>query len=166
MGLFALVGFIILVYTVTINLYPVEGTARLNTVFIAAISGSLALGGTLISQLWGKNGGNASSSPRVYNRVPKASEPNVSLSPDIIASFNKIMNEASINTNNITLKDDKTKSLVDLKVRLEGGNTIINPLTPLRPSTRYIVTISKDVRDIEGYSLGADDTWSFTTGEA
>jgi hypothetical protein len=31
---------------------------QLNTVYVAAISGSLALGGTLIAQLWGRSSNN------------------------------------------------------------------------------------------------------------
>jgi hypothetical protein len=61
LGLFALVGFVLLVFAVAVVAYPSQGIGRLKTVFIAAISGSLALGGTLISQLWGK--GDGSNSP-------------------------------------------------------------------------------------------------------
>lgn len=55
LGLFVLVGFILAIYTYSVNVLPSsEQSGRLNTVFIAAISGALTLGGTLISQLWGK----------------------------------------------------------------------------------------------------------------
>jgi hypothetical protein len=74
-GLFALIGFAVLTYAITITGHnyniaePVNGTVHLsdtqklqrlqqleqiNGVYIAAISGSLALGGTLIAQLWGR----------------------------------------------------------------------------------------------------------------
>jgi hypothetical protein len=76
-GLFALIGFCIATYafTVTVNNYdnnrlatgkseiPVNVTQKLerfqqleqvNGVYVAAISGSLALGGTLIARLWGR----------------------------------------------------------------------------------------------------------------
>jgi len=77
-GLFALVGFAILTYTLTMTssyfskntlitgneTVPLNDTQKverlqqleqINTVFIAAISGSLALGGTLIARLWGRS---------------------------------------------------------------------------------------------------------------
>ena len=55
LGLFVLVGFILAIYTYSVNVLPSsEQFGRLNTVFIAAISGALALGGTLISQHGGK----------------------------------------------------------------------------------------------------------------
>ena len=76
-GLFALVGFAILTYAITVTgpnyntndvivnkkSVPLNDTQRLerlqqleqiNGVYIAAISGALALGGTLIAQLWGR----------------------------------------------------------------------------------------------------------------
>jgi hypothetical protein len=52
-ALFILVIAILLVFTITVWRNP-DLSDRLNTVFIAAISGLLALGGTLINQLWGK----------------------------------------------------------------------------------------------------------------
>jgi hypothetical protein len=77
-GLFALVGFAILTYafTVTGDKYQInsnvdgkkenslndtkkverfEQLEEINAVYIAAISGSLALGGTLIARLWGRS---------------------------------------------------------------------------------------------------------------
>lgn len=76
-GLFALVGFAILTYTLTMagtyfgkdsvvidnQMVPLNDTQKverfeqleqINAVYIAAISGSLALGGTLIARLWGR----------------------------------------------------------------------------------------------------------------
>lgn len=67
-GLFALIGFAIITYAITAtgnnyntaNLGDVQKLERLaqleqvNAVYIAAISGALALGGTLVAQLWGK----------------------------------------------------------------------------------------------------------------
>jgi hypothetical protein len=71
-GLFALVGFAILTYALTVtgdkfvtdsNKVPLNDTQKvdrfqqleqINAVYIAAISGSLALGGTLIARLWGR----------------------------------------------------------------------------------------------------------------
>jgi hypothetical protein len=66
-GLFSLVGIAVLLYAITVtSLYPsasgtdaqqielVETLQQINSVYIAAISGSLALGGTLIAQIWGR----------------------------------------------------------------------------------------------------------------
>ena len=55
-GLFALIGFAILMYTITITKQiSADDIDQVNMVYIAAISGTLALGGTLIAQLWGRD---------------------------------------------------------------------------------------------------------------
>jgi hypothetical protein len=66
-GLFFLVGVAILLYAITVTilspsdsgsdsakLEQVERLQQINSVYIAAISGALALGGTLIAQIWGR----------------------------------------------------------------------------------------------------------------
>jgi hypothetical protein len=65
-GLFSLVGLAILLYAITMVLLggpentdaakvaQFEKLQEINAVYIAAISGALALGGTLISQIWGR----------------------------------------------------------------------------------------------------------------
>jgi hypothetical protein len=67
-GLFFVVGVAVLLYAITVtNLSPsdsgtdaaakleqVDRLQQINSVYIAAISGALALGGTLIAQIWGR----------------------------------------------------------------------------------------------------------------
>jgi hypothetical protein len=72
-GLFALIGFAILTYAIIVTgdkynpdtesykrlndtqrVERGESLDQLNSVYVAAISGAVALGGTLISQLWGR----------------------------------------------------------------------------------------------------------------
>jgi hypothetical protein len=67
-SLFALVGLAILLYTITVislgydsanpnlnvRVQKLQQLDQINSVYLAAISGSLALGGTLIAQLWGR----------------------------------------------------------------------------------------------------------------
>jgi hypothetical protein len=67
-GLFSLVGFAILLYAITVGVVGrptdpndtaatvelLEKLQQINSLYIAAISGALALGGTLISQIWGR----------------------------------------------------------------------------------------------------------------
>jgi hypothetical protein len=163
LGLFALVGFVILVYTIAINLFSPGNAGRLNTIFVAAISGTLALGGTLITQLWGKNNNVAANSPTIYRTTPPDTEIGISVNDPITATFNKMIDESTINANTFTLKDEKTKSNVDGTVKLEGGNAIFKPSKPLAHSTKYVATITKDVKDLTGNSLAVEKIWSFTT---
>ena len=68
-ALFILVIVILLVFTITVGFHP-QLSDRLSTVFIAAISGSLALGGTLISQLWGNRKDSQDTPIAVLKAVP------------------------------------------------------------------------------------------------
>jgi hypothetical protein len=161
LGLFALVGFVLLVFSISANVFSPDQTGRLTTVFVAAISGTLALGGTLITQLWGKDTG---SKPKIYSTNPEDTATGVRVDTPIRASFNKLMNSSTINSETFTLKDDTNFDL-EGTVTLEGGNAIFKPSTsnPLKTGTKYTVTITKDVKDINGNPLEDDKVWSFTT---
>lgn len=163
-GLFVLVAFILLVFAVAVNWFPSEGIGRLNTVFVAAISGSLALGGTLISQLWGR--GDETNSPIVYSKFPADGADGVPLDTEVSALFNKTMNGNTINKQTFFLKEEKSESNIDATVRLDGGSAILKPVKPLGPSTPHVATMSKSVRDIEGNAMDSDVSWSFKTGIA
>ena len=152
--------FILLVFTAAVNWYPSNEIGRLNTVFIAAISGSLALGGTLISQLWGKGG--EPNPPVVYSKDPYDSQMEVPVKKQISALFNKTMNRDTINAETFTLKEKSGKE-VPSTVILEGANAVLRPNGPLNPATKYIATISRTVMDIAGNSMADDVKWSFTT---
>jgi Bacterial Ig-like domain len=162
-SLFVLVMFVILVYFFLVGFIDLTGTFQsLSTVFIATISGSLALGGTLISQLWGKD---ITSPPRIWGTSPRDGEDNVSPDTKIMASFDRMMNESSINRETFTLKDEKGETIHNAEVRLEGGNAVLSPSTSLIRSTRYVATITKDVSDVAGHPLANDLTWSFRIAE-
>lgn len=163
LGLFALVGFVLLVFAISANIFSPDQTGRLTTVFVAAISGALALGGTLITQLWGKDTG---SKPNIYITNPKDTATGIPIDTSVTASFNKLMNSSTINSQTFKLKDD-TNSGLDGTVTLEGGNAIFkpSPSNPLKPLTKYTATITKDAKDMTGNSLEADKVWSFTTGK-
>ena len=161
LGLFALVGIILLIYTVSILVYDPEQTGRLNAVFIAAISGTIALGGTLISQLWGRDG---TDRPVVIDTDPVHNAVKVNLGTKITAGFNKLMNAQTINKTTFTLKDEKGE-IVPGDVRVEGGRAVFDPQEPLKADTTYRATVTKDVKDTNGNSLESDKIWSFSTGE-
>jgi hypothetical protein len=162
LALFGLVIFILIVYFASVMIIRPNDIQYLNTVFIGAISGSLALGGTLISQLWGKDD---TSFPSIYLTDPPNGKENVPIDTRITATFDRMMNESTINEDTFSLKEKEKKEIEKAeKVHLEGGNAILQPATRLRPSTLYFVTITKDVKDVSGNSLAKDYSWSFKTG--
>jgi hypothetical protein len=160
LGLFVLVGFILAVYTFSVNVFPPEESGRLNTVFIAAVSGALALGGTLISQLWGKK--TNTNLPIIFATIPDDTATQVSPDSSISASFNVLMDKSTINSKTFTLKDNNN-AVVDATISLEGGNAILKPASPLNHGSKYTAKITKDVKSISGEPLGSDKEWSFTT---
>ena len=162
-GLLFLVGLVLLVYTISVSVYSADEVGRLSSVFIASISGTLALGGTLITQLWG--GGNSSSNldrPVFYLTIPQDSAVKVPLNTSIIASSNTQLDPTTINSKTFTLKDG-SNALVEGTITLEGGNALFKPKESLKPSTKYTATLSKDIRDISGRLLTIEKIWSFST---
>jgi hypothetical protein len=157
LGLFTLVGFILAVFTYSVNVLDVQA-GRLNTVFIAAISGSLALGGTMISQLWGTP---KPAHPTIYATNPIHTATGVPLNTSVSASFNMLMDIDTVNQN-FTLKDD-SNSDVEGTVTLEGARAIFKPASNLDPGIKYTAKISKEVKSLNGESMESDKEWSFTT---
>jgi hypothetical protein len=160
LGLFLLVGFILAVYTYSVNTSLPAQSGRLNTVFIAAISGSLALGGTLISQLWGKS--TSVVQPSIYAVNPDDTAADVPLETSVRASFNMLMDKSTINSKTFTLKDSNNTD-VSGTISYEGGNAILTPKNRLNPNSKYTAKVSKNAKSITGNSLEADKEWSFTT---
>lgn len=159
--LFLLSG-VLLVYTICVSLYTAEEVGRINSVFIASITGIVALGGTLITQLWGGSSSADSDKPVFYFTDPVDSAGEVPLKTRIIASSNIQLDPTTINTNTFTLKDDKNQP-IEGTVTLEGGNVIFNPKESFKPNTKYTATITKDVKDLSGKSLATEKAWYFTT---
>ncbi|HEX7179464.1 MAG TPA: Ig-like domain-containing protein [Nitrososphaeraceae archaeon] len=161
LGLFVLVGFILAIYTYSVNVLPSsEQSWRLNTVFIAAISGALALGGTLISQLWGKK--TDIIEPSIYATTPSDTATGIALDTPISASFNMLMDKSTFTPTSFTLKDSKNAN-VSGTISVEGGNAILKPENSLNAGTKYTAKITKDVKSMTGDSLKKDMEWSFTT---
>jgi Bacterial Ig-like domain len=158
LGLFTLVGFILAVFTYSINVIP-EQVGRLNTVFIAAISGSLALGGTMISQLWGTP---TTARLSIYATNPIDTATGVPLDTSVSASFNMLMNKETVNSSTFTLKDDSDSDVAGT-ITLEGANAIFKPADNLNPASKYTAKISKEVKSVSGDSLEGDKEWTFTT---
>jgi hypothetical protein len=166
LGLFALIGFILLVFYFVIFFLDTEDLTRLNPVFVGAISGTFALGGTLVSQLWSRKTNNIEvNRPSISYTSPFDSQTKVSVDTGMIASFNKLMNKETITPATFTLTNetDAKKPKVEGTVELIGGDAKFTPSKPLNAATKYTAKISKDVKDLAGNPLTIDKTWSFTT---
>ena len=164
LALFTLVGFVLAVFTYVVNVFPPEQSGRVNTVFIAAISGTLALGGTLISQLWGTS--TKSVAPSIYLTDPEDTSNEVPLDTSIIAWFDMLMDKSTVvNSKNFTLKNEDNVEISG-KITLEGGRAILKPAEDLKPGKEYTATITTDVKSITGAPLESNKVWTFTTKTA
>jgi hypothetical protein len=158
LGLFTLVGFILAVFTYSIYVIP-DQVGRLNTVFIAAISGALALGGTMISQLWGTA---TSARLSIYATNPIDTATGVPVDTSVSASFNMLINKETLNPSTFTLKDESDSDVAGT-LTLEGGNAIFKPASKLNDGSKYTAKISKEVKSVTGDSMDSDKEWTFTT---
>jgi hypothetical protein len=166
LGLFALVSFVLIVFFMAVLYSEAEQVGRLTPVFIAAISGTLALGGTLVSQLWSNklvSSKNEFKGPSITKTIPFDSEPNVPVTTPIIATFNQLMEKDTINPTTFTVKNASDNSKIEGSVELIGGDVKFTPIIPLKKNTKITVMVSKDVKDTSGNTLGTDKKWSFTT---
>ena len=109
--------------------------------------------------------GLAEAPPFVYETIPVNDAAFVSINTEVIASFNKIVNENTINPQTFKLRDEPSDSIVVASVKLEGVKATLKPSFALKYSSMYIATIS-DVKDMEDGSMAEDVTWSFTTESA
>ena len=82
----------------------------------------------------------------------------------IVATFNEIMDAATINTTTFILMQDSTP-IAGVVSPASAKTAIFNfvPASPLAPFTLYTATIKKGVRDPMKSALQEDFVWSFTT---
>src|ERR1700735_1843413 len=103
------------------------------------------------------------SSPAVIATVPANGASGIPVSQVITATFNKIMNAATINTS--TFKVTATGGFpVVGAVTYSGTTATFTPIASLAASTVYTATITTGATDTVGNALASNFSWSFTTG--
>ncbi len=101
--------------------------------------------------------------PTITDRSPAADASGVPLDTDVTVTFDEPMNAATITDTTFTLRAQGVGSDLPATVSYEDGVATLDPSADLAPSTTYDVTVAASVADLVGNTLGADDTWSFTT---
>ena len=74
------------------------------------------------------------------------------------------MNPATIDGSSFRLRAEGASSDVPATVSYAANTATLDPDADLEPATTYEVTVAGSVEDAAGNALGADDTWTFTTG--
>ena len=103
-------------------------------------------------------------SPQIISVTPPRDARDVELYSHVTAIFSKPMNPATIHENSFVIRGPSS-AIVPVTVEYNGStNTaILHPLSSLAGGTTYAVTISGEVRDLAGNSLGSSTVWNFTT---
>jgi len=100
--------------------------------------------------------------PTLNSTIPVNNAANVSLSGNLVATFDEAMDPLTINTATVTLHQGATP--ITGTVTYSGVTAIFNPLIALSPSTVYTATITNGVKDLAGNAMVNNYTWNFTTG--
>jgi hypothetical protein len=108
--------------------------------------------------------------PSLSATAPAAGATGVSTGTTVSATFNEVLDPATVNTNTVSLRD-AAGAVVSTALRYDVATRTVT-LTPagaLKPSSRYTVQLrggSADPRlkDSAGNPLAASVSWSFTTG--
>ncbi len=102
--------------------------------------------------------------PVITGRSPAAGATNTSVGVDVIVTFDGAMAPATFTTSTFTLRADGASNDVPAGVTASGTTATLNPNANLAPGVRHTVTVANSVTDAAGNPLGANQTWSFTTG--
>jgi hypothetical protein len=106
--------------------------------------------------------------PRVLAVTPARGSSGVGVSPVVTASFSKSMDASTLSGTTFILKDHSGNQVAATVSYDPSSNTaILTPSSKLDFSSNYSVTVkggAGGVKDTDGNAMGADVSWSFTTG--
>jgi hypothetical protein len=111
---------------------------------------------------------------KVVAKSPTSDGPPVKADPPhvITATFDSVINMKTVDYLSFYLKDNSRNDPKDINEDSEKGYTVSDdgktvmytiPKTKLASSTTYVVTITTEVKDINGYSLDVPEIWPFMT---
>ncbi|EMN49252.1 Ig-like protein [Leptospira interrogans str. L1207] len=103
----------------------------------------------------------ADSSFNVSQISPGPNVTGVSLNTSIQVGFSQKLDSSSIQSQSIQLTQGNT--IIPGNFTSTEKTLLFNPTSSLAASTVYSVSISKDIKSMDGSSLSEDYTWSFTT---
>jgi hypothetical protein len=100
-------------------------------------------------------------SPFVMSTSPTNGGAGVSLSANVMATFNEAMNASTLNANTFMLMSGTTT--LAGAVSYSGDTATFNPDANLMANTTYTAKITTGAKDTNGDALASDYSWSFTT---
>ncbi len=101
--------------------------------------------------------------PVITLRSPDFNATDVPLNFVVQATFSKEMKSSTITTSNFTLQDDSGPVAGTLTYDNSTRTATFTPTATIKASTRYTVTVTRNVKDTGGQRLYREESWSFTT---
>ncbi len=99
--------------------------------------------------------------PMILSTDPFNNQTDVPINKSISATFNMPMDSTTISNASFFLK--KGSLLIGGVVTYSGNIANLNPLVSLDYKTKYDVTVTTNVKNLDGVSIAVDYEWSFTT---
>ena len=97
----------------------------------------------------------------VISTIPEDNATKVSVNASFVISFSRELKTGSVNENNFFLSTNG--STVAVTVTLSKKIVVLLPASSLSEGTNYTASVSSEVQDTSGNSLGQDSSWKFTT---
>ncbi len=143
------------------NYFTVTGLHPLTTYYFnVAVKDSDDLV-NLYSTVEGTTGESTDTAPRVIYTIPAPGDTGVIINSDILIDFNREMNEETINSETLLLRDGDGNP-VPFGLSYGSGVAAIDPADNFVQGTRYYLTVSGSIEDAGGDKLGSDYLFGFT----
>jgi hypothetical protein len=109
--------------------------------------------------------GEQTEAPKMVGRYPVQGQGNIRTTSPIALFFGQPMDSSTITKDTFSLKKDGSDVNIDAEINLEenGKTVIFNPKEELEKGTKYVVILTKEVKNQKGDNMASDETWSFTT---
>ena len=107
----------------------------------------------------------STAAPAVISTVPAAGAVAVAINTTVTATFNEMMNAATINAASFTLQGPGATPVAGV-VSYSGTTATFTPAALLAANTLYTATITTAAQDPNGNALPANFVWTFTTDVA
>jgi hypothetical protein len=104
--------------------------------------------------------------PKIIGRYPVPNQSNFSVNSPVAVVLSKPIDSSTISKDTFTLRKDGSPDNIEaeeIKLDENDQSVIFKPKGDLEKNSKYIVTISKEVKDQAGNKIASDETWSFTT---
>ena len=101
---------------------------------------------------------------KVENIFPAENSTKISKNTSIIITFNMPIDKSSFKSNTFKIVKENSNEAINGQIENLNDKTIVFiPGDTLESNTKYIVTISKDIKSIKNLGLNNEKNWSFRT---